>query len=62
MLTCSCSGGVNAEEFETAVRQALAREGRAARIIESFGPSLDHPSLPGFSEDRYLKALLLRVE
>lgn len=62
MLTCSCSGGVNAEEFETAVRQALAHESRSARIIESFGPSLDHPSLLGFSEDRYLKALLLRVD
>jgi 23S rRNA (cytosine1962-C5)-methyltransferase len=62
LLTCSCSGGVSAEEFETAVRQALTREGRAARIIESFGPSLDHPTLPGFTEDRYLKALLLRVE
>ncbi|HEX9035372.1 MAG TPA: class I SAM-dependent rRNA methyltransferase [Ktedonobacterales bacterium] len=61
LLTCSCSGGVNAEEFEGAVRQALAREGRAARILESFGPSIDHPTLPGFSEDRYLKALLLRV-
>lgn len=62
LLTCSCSGGVNAEEFEGTVRQALAREGRSARIIESFGPSVDHPTLPGFTEDRYLKALLLRVE
>ncbi len=62
LLTCSCSGGVNAEEFETAVRQALARERRAARLIASFGPSLDHPTLPGFSEDRYLKALLLSVD
>ena len=61
LLTCSCSGGVNAEEFETAVRLALARESRAARILETFGPSIDHPTLPGFSEDRYLKALLLRV-
>lgn len=62
LLTCSCSGGVNAEEFEGTVRQALVREGRSARIIESFGPSVDHPTLPGFIEDRYLKALLLRVE
>ena len=62
LLTCSCSGGVNAEEFEGAVRQALIREGRQARIIESFGPSVDHPTLPGFTEDRYLKALLLRVD
>ncbi|HET9111925.1 MAG TPA: class I SAM-dependent rRNA methyltransferase [Ktedonobacterales bacterium] len=62
LLTCSCSGGVNAEEFEGAVRQALARERRGARLIASFGPSVDHPTLPGFTEDRYLKALLLSVE
>lgn len=62
LLTCSCSGGVSAEEFEGAVRAALASERRAARLVASFGPSLDHPTLPGFTEDRYLKALLLRVE
>ena len=62
LLTCSCSGGVNAEEFEGAVRQALARERRTARLVASFGPSIDHPTLPGFTEDRYLKALLLSVD
>ncbi len=62
LLTCSCSGGVNAAEFEGAVRAALARERRTARLIASFGPSLDHPTLPGFVEDRYLKALLLSVD
>jgi 23S rRNA (cytosine1962-C5)-methyltransferase len=61
LLTCSCSGGVDSVEFETAVRVALARAGQMAQIITSFGPSLDHPTLPGFVEDRYLKALLLRV-
>jgi 23S rRNA (cytosine1962-C5)-methyltransferase len=61
LLTCSCSGGVDSAEFETAVRVALARAGRMAQIIMSFGPSLDHPTLPGFVEDRYLKALLLHV-
>jgi 23S rRNA (cytosine1962-C5)-methyltransferase len=61
LLTCSCSGGVDSAEFESAVRVALARAGRMAQIITSFGPSLDHPTLPGFTEDRYLKALLLRV-
>jgi 23S rRNA (cytosine1962-C5)-methyltransferase len=62
LLTCSCSGGVDAAEFESAARIALARAGRMAQIITSFGPSLDHPTLPGFVEDRYLKALLLRVQ
>ena len=61
MLTCSCSGAVDYAEFETAVRLGLAREGRRAQVLEIFGPSLDHPTVPGYIEDRYLKALLLRV-
>jgi 23S rRNA (cytosine1962-C5)-methyltransferase len=61
LLTCSCSGAVNAAEFETAVRAGLVRAGRSAQLIEVFGPALDHPTLPGFPEDRYLKALLLRL-
>lgn len=61
MLTCSCSGAVNGAEFETAVRAGLVRAGRTAQLIEVFGPALDHPTLPGFPEDRYLKALLLRL-
>lgn len=61
LLTCSCSGAVDAAEFEAAVRQGLLRAGRAAQLIATFGPSLDHPWLLGFPEDRYLKALLFRV-
>jgi 23S rRNA (cytosine1962-C5)-methyltransferase len=62
MLTCSCSGAVNAIEFETAVRAGLVRAGRRSQLIEAFGPALDHPTLLGFPEDRYLKALLLRLD
>src|SRR5262249_2844883 len=60
-LPCSCSGGVDLAEFEAAVRQGLLRAHRTAQMLASFGPSLDHPTLPGFSEDRYLKALLFRL-
>lgn len=62
LLTCSCSGAVAEEEFEDAVRQGFRRTQRHAQLIASFGPSLDHPTLPGFPEDRYLKALLFRLE
>jgi len=61
LLTCSCSGAVTLEEFEGVVRQALQRTRRVAQVIANFGPSLDHPTLPDFPEDRYLKALLLRL-
>ena len=62
LVTCSCSGAVDYAEFETAVRVALARAGRTGQILGIFGPSVDHPTLPGYLEDRYLKALLLRLE
>jgi 23S rRNA (cytosine1962-C5)-methyltransferase len=61
LLTCSCSGAVDQADFETVVQQALRVTQRPAQILASFGPSLDHPTLPGFSPDRYLKVLLLRV-
>jgi 23S rRNA (cytosine1962-C5)-methyltransferase len=61
LLTCSCSGAVDFAEFERAVRAGLLRAGRSAQILEIFTSSLDHPTLPAFPEDRYLKALLLRV-
>ncbi|MBF6590227.1 MAG: class I SAM-dependent rRNA methyltransferase [Ktedonobacterales bacterium] len=62
LLTCSCSGAVDYAEFEGAVRLALVRAERVGQLLGIFGPSLDHPTLPGFLEDRYLKALLFRLE
>ncbi|MFI5274262.1 MAG: class I SAM-dependent rRNA methyltransferase [Ktedonobacterales bacterium] len=62
LLACSCSGAVALDEFEAAVQQGLLRSVRPAQLIASFGPSMDHPTLPGFPEDRYLKALLYRLE
>ncbi|HEY7782377.1 MAG TPA: class I SAM-dependent rRNA methyltransferase [Ktedonobacterales bacterium] len=61
LLTCSCSGAVTMPEFEAAVHGALLRIRRRAQVVETFTVSLDHPTLLGFPEDRYLKALLLRV-
>jgi 23S rRNA (cytosine1962-C5)-methyltransferase len=61
LLTSSCSGAVDFAEFEGAVRSGLLRAERQAQILEIFTSSLDHPTLPAFPEDRYLKALLLRV-
>ena len=61
LLTCSCSGAVTRDEFEAVVRAGLIHAHREAQLVADFGPSLDHPTLPGFVEDRYLKALLLRL-
>lgn len=61
LLTCSCSGVIDMAEFEGVVHGALLHARRRAQVIGSFTVSLDHPTLPGFPEDRYLKALLLHM-
>jgi 23S rRNA (cytosine1962-C5)-methyltransferase len=61
LLTCSCSGAVSVDEFEAVVGQGLLRAQRQAQLLASFGPSIDHPTLPGFVEDRYLKAFVYRL-
>jgi 23S rRNA (cytosine1962-C5)-methyltransferase len=61
LLTCSCSGPVDMAEFESVVHGGLLHARRRAQVIQTFTVSLDHPTLPGFPEDRYLKAILLRL-
>lgn len=61
LLTCSCTGVVDMGEFEAVVHAALLAARRQAQVVASYTLSLDHPTLPGFAEDRYLKALLLRI-
>ena len=61
LLTCSCTGVVDLPEFEATVHAALLHARRRAQLLASYTVSLDHPTLPGFPEDRYLKALLLRI-
>ena len=61
LLTCSCTGVVDLPEFEATVHAALLHARRRAQLLASYTVSLDHPTLPGFPEDRYLKALLLHI-
>jgi 23S rRNA (cytosine1962-C5)-methyltransferase len=61
LLTCSCSGVVDLAEFEGVIHGALLHARRQAQVIGVFTTSLDHPTVPGFAEDRYLKAVLLRL-
>jgi 23S rRNA (cytosine1962-C5)-methyltransferase len=61
LLTSSCSGPVDMAEFEGVVHGGLLHARRRAQVLETFTVSIDHPTLPGFPEDRYLKAILLRL-
>lgn len=57
-VAASCSSHVSAEDFLTTLDDvALGRSD--LRLLGSFGPPPDHPTLPTFPEGRYLKLALL---
>ena len=61
LVTCSCSGLVSLEEFETHVIKAAHRLNRRLRFFEQTGPGPDHPVQSNCLESRYLKVLWARV-
>ncbi|MBU0495913.1 MAG: class I SAM-dependent rRNA methyltransferase [Chloroflexi bacterium] len=61
LLTCSCSGLVNADLFQKVVFGAAVDAGRDVQIIAHCAQSADHPELLSFPESAYLKGLLCRV-
>jgi len=61
LLTCSCSGALEREEFARLVTGAVRQAGRACQILDFAGAGPDHPISPRCAESGYLKALWLRV-
>jgi 23S rRNA (cytosine1962-C5)-methyltransferase len=61
-LTCSCSGAVSLEEFQSAVRNGAADADRSLQILQVFKNSADHPVNVAATETEYLKVLLCRVQ
>jgi len=61
LLTCSCSGAVDADLFQKVVFGALIDAKREAQIIARLGPGTDHPVSLTLPEGAYLKGLLCRV-
>jgi 23S rRNA G2069 N7-methylase RlmK/C1962 C5-methylase RlmI len=58
LVAGSCSSHVGLEDFATTLDDAAL--GRSdLRLLEVFGPPPDHPTLPNFSEGRYLKLAVL---
>ena len=58
-VAASCSSHVAAEEFVGTLDDAAL--GRSdLRLLELYGPPADHPTLPIFSEGRYLKLAVLQ--
>jgi 23S rRNA (cytosine1962-C5)-methyltransferase len=61
LVTCSCSGRVSREDFESMLVSASHDAKRQVQVLERRGAGLDHPALAGLPETEYLKAFYLRV-
>ena len=61
LVTCSCSGLLNADLFEKHVIRAAHRKGRRLQIFDRTGAGVDHPTMSNCPESRYLKLLWCRV-
>ncbi|NOK22732.1 class I SAM-dependent rRNA methyltransferase [Corallococcus carmarthensis] len=61
LVTCSCSGKLDRQGFESMVLDAAADAKRPVQILERRGAGLDHPVLAGLPETEYLKALYVRA-
>jgi 23S rRNA (cytosine1962-C5)-methyltransferase len=60
LITCSCSGGVDAVLFQKIVAGAALDAGVDAQIIEHLSQAADHPVALTFPEGMYLKGLVCR--
>jgi 23S rRNA (cytosine1962-C5)-methyltransferase len=61
LLTCSCSGLVDAAEFFNIVRGAARSAGTRVQVIAATGAGPDHPVMTECPQSAYLKALWCRV-
>ncbi len=58
----SCSSHVTLDDFLTACEEGISKARRRATVLQISGQPADHPTPLVFSEFRYLKFALLRVE
>jgi 23S rRNA (cytosine1962-C5)-methyltransferase len=62
VVSCSCSGLLEEEEFKDALRKAIQRNGWQARNLSRGGHAADHPTVLQFPEGFYLKMFTQIVE
>ena len=62
LVTCSCSGHVQRDQFEQRLVRAAGRAGRRIQLLEFRGQARDHPVLLPMRETAYLKCAILQVQ
>ena len=61
LVTCSCTGHVSRAQFEEVLGRAAHSARRRMQILDSRGPSPDHPVDANCPESAYLKCVFARV-
>lgn len=61
LVTCSCSGGVTFEDFQSMLLGVSMKTKRDIQILEQRGASPDHPVNVTCAENAYLKCFICRV-
>ncbi len=61
LVTCSCSGGVTFEDFQSMLLGVAMKTKRDIQILEQRGASADHPVGVTCAENAYLKCFICRV-
>jgi 23S rRNA (cytosine1962-C5)-methyltransferase len=62
VVSCTCSGAVQLEDFKEALRKSILKSGVNARCLAFGGQGWDHPNLMSFLEGYYLKMVLHQVD
>lgn len=62
LVTCSCSGIVERDDFEKAIHKGFLRSERTGQLLLRGGNAWDHPARPQFPEGQYLKMNTYLVE
>jgi 23S rRNA (cytosine1962-C5)-methyltransferase len=62
IVCCSCSAQLPEDEFAKGISKAAARNQKSVAWVARGGPGADHPVRLEFSEGRYLKAWIGRVD
>lgn len=62
LITSSCSHHVSLDLFQEIIQKAANLAKKNLKLLETRGPSRDHPSLPAAKETTYLKCFIFQVD
>lgn len=62
VVSCTCSGLVQMEDFKEALRKAILRSGKNVRCVAFGAQGWDHPTLMNFPEGYYLKMVMHQLD